>query len=204
MGIKSSIALYKGIVAAGFSLVKDRSVESHDGLCWNATLKHGQTEILQASNGGYGGPDEVHILLSAEDQKQGALKPFIDKLYGVSEVADSIRRQEIDSVNFRREHDIGEGTDFDAEIEAIKIAPLKRDEETIAGVIADFADAKKAVASLKRAVKTKICWIEKGPEADSDSYTHVKMADNPENRAAVMKRYGATIDVLIADLLQGL
>ncbi|MCB4350140.1 hypothetical protein LA345_40820 (plasmid) [Burkholderia vietnamiensis] len=210
MNIKASIALYKGITAAGFRLSKDQSMETRNGICWSTILVLGKTQIFEASNEGRGGADQIRVLLAGDtlDQRVVAMRPFVDKLYAVPEVATFIRTRVTEHLEFSRQckspNDIGR--DFAAEIEAAKVGPLPRDEETIASVAGAIADAKKTVSVLKRAARGKICWLEKQttPGAQDDGYISVKAEDNPANRAAVMKMHGEKIDVFINDLIAGL
>lgn len=206
MGIKASIAMYKAVLAAGFKLVNVEQMEVHDGLCWRSTLAHGKTKILEASNGGYGGMDEVSYLINPGSIREGreAAQPFIDKLYALPEVEAFIRAEMVELLNISKKYSDDQSRDFDAEIEATKTASLSRDDETIARIVGQLSDTRSIVSRLKRAEKTRLSWIEKSPEGDSDNTVGIKGGDTPANRAAVMKRYGDTIDVFVADLIQGL
>lgn len=201
MGIKSSISLYKAFLAAGFSLAKLRSVSTHDGACWTATLKKGKVEILRVSNGGYGGPDELESLLTNKEE----LARYVSELYAVPEIAEVARDHAIFLLELGKKYpNEGETRDFDAEIEAAKSAPVAPNDTLTEVVIGRLTDEKNTVDRLKRAAKTKILMLEKCEAGDSDSYVEFRAPPTAQNRADVNKRYAATLDVIINDLIDGL
>ncbi|MFC5550337.1 hypothetical protein [Massilia aerilata] len=196
--LKQDIALVLAFAAAGFKLTDSKSVETHDGAAWHATLTHGRTKIVTVSNGGFGGPDESQFHATTEAAK-AADKASLEKLFAVPEVAEAVRGHML--FNLDLEHQYNKVSDSDyhaakADIAARVPVPTADNIEFLVGRIADVT---KAVNSFKRAIKTKLLVVFEGGDEKCEYITY-KLADTPANRERVRAHEKRKIDYFIADL----
>jgi len=197
--IKQDIAFFVAIAAAGFKLTDSKSVNTHDGAAWHATLTHGRTKIVTVSNGGHGGPDQSDFHATTPAGK-AADKVSLETLFAVPEVAAAVRGHMLFNLDLEKQYSKVEGFDYpaaEAEI-AARVPDVTEDNvEFLVGRIADIAGI---VNSYKRAIKTKLLVVFEGGDAKGEYVTY-KLTDTPANRDRVRQHEkNRTIDYFIADL----
>lgn len=196
--LKQDIAFVLAIAAAGFKLTDSKSVDTHDGPAWHATLTHGRTKIVTVSNGGHGGPDQSRFHATTPAGK-AADKASLETLFVVPEVAAAVRGHML--FNLGLEQQYNKVSDFDyaaaeADIAARVPAPTEDNVEFLVGRIADIAGT---VNSFKRAIKTKLLVVFEGGDQKGEYVTY-KLTDTPANRERVRAHEKRKIDYFIADL----
>lgn len=225
MNLKNDVALFRAVVAAGFSLSNVQSVATDDGCCWSTVLCFQKKKVLRASNGGFGGPDEICQLVK-EGSPFRDLEPaadYVDKLMDLPVVADFVRNYEVEmeqstwqyAVNrVHAERTDAGGTQTVEEIraelelasktkvETLLKSPAQRDPETVAMVIGALTDIRQEIARMKRTCKTKLAWFKKGTSCTQ--YVSIAYPDTPANRLRVEAKYGAEMDGYVNDLIAGL
>jgi hypothetical protein len=225
MSIKKDVEMFRDVMAAGFSLSNVQSVNTDDGSCWSTVLVCDKRKILRASNGGFGGPDEIQQLVT-KDRGFRDLSPAaaqIDRLMAVPSVAAFVKNYDIEleegcwhyaveRVHKEREQAGGTQTieqvraELEAEskkkVEAIKSSPAKRDDETVAMVIGALTDTRSEIQRMKRTCKTKLAWFKKG--SGGSEYVSLSIPDSPANRARAESKYLAEMDGYVNDLVMGL
>jgi hypothetical protein len=212
-------------MAAGFSLSNVESVNTDDGTCWSTVLCCDKKKVLRASNGGYGGPDEIEQLVSKEGRLRDLTPaaPYIDRLMAIASVAEYVRNYEIDieqgcwhyaveRVHKERAEAGGSQTveqvreelevESKKKVESIKSSPPSRDDETVAMVIGALTDIRSEIARMKRTCKTKLAWFKKG--TGGAEYVSVNIPDSTVNRARAEKQYAAQMDGYVNDLVMAL
>ncbi|MCU6502271.1 hypothetical protein LPN04_31200 [Rugamonas sp. A1-17] len=202
MSIKSDIKWLRAFTLAGFSLANSQSMAAHDGLCWSAALAYGRTKIVTASNGGYGGPDELDFF---EDKKlpRTALVEILEKFRNLPPVVEFARGQEIESMGFRKEFNKLTEAQYEIEKAEINSAAPSIDNEVIAAVIGRMADIVTIEKKLKRQCSKWVCVVTKSDE-HSDSYFTHKVQDTPFAREKIKNEiYKDDFGYFIADLLDG-
>ena len=223
--LKRDLALYRAVLAAGFGLANVQSMEGRDGYCWSTVLTFGKKKILRASNGGFGGPDEIEQMIDTKGSFRdlSAAREFVEKLMSIPEVVANVRDYEISleegcwhyAVDRVHKERIAAGSteteeqtrevlklESQAKVASLKNDPLKYDDETVARIISALSDIRSVIAKMRRTCKTSIAWFKKG--TSDGSYVHIKCADTPENRTKIEGRYGADIDGYVADAIAGL
>lgn len=223
--LKKDVALYRAVLAAGFGLSNVESVNTDDGACWSTVLTFEKKKVLRASNGGFGGPDEIEQLLDkgARMRDLSAAKSIIEKLMAIPEVAANIREYEIElevdtweyAVERTNKERVAAGSSETIEetradlkkrseekVETLRSGPLQYDDETVARIIGALSDTRSNVSKMKRVCKTSIAWFKKG--TSDGSYVSVKAVDTPATRARLEAKYGHEMDGYIADLIAGL
>lgn len=225
MSIKSDVAMYRDVMAAGFSLSNVQSINTNDGTCWSTVLCYEKKKVLRASNGGFGGPDEIEQLVSLHERRRDLSQatPYVDRLMAIASVAEFVKNQEIELEegcwHYAVDRVHKEGADAGGtqtveqvrqeleieskkKVETIRNSPPPRDEETVAMVIGALTDIRAEIMRMKRTCKTKIAWFPKGK--GGSEYVSVNLPDTPANRARVESRYAAEMDGYVNDLVQGL
>jgi hypothetical protein len=223
--LKKDLAMYCAVLAAGFGLSNIESVATHDGSCWSTVLTFEKKKVLRASNGGFGGPDEIEQLIDKEGRMRdlAVAKPIIDKLMSIPEVASNVRDFEIDlevgtwhyaverthsarvaaggaeTLEQTRESLKGES---DGKVEQLQNGPLRYNDETVARIVGALTDIRSNVTKMRRVCKTGVAWFKKG--AVDGTFVTVKVADSAAARARLEVRYGAEMDGYIADAIAGL
>ena len=225
MNMKNDVAMYRDVMGAGFALSKVQSVATDDGSCWSTVLTCDKRKVLRASNGGFGGPDEIEQLVSKEGRFRDLTPaaPYIDRLMAVASVAQFVKNYDIEMeescwhyaverVHKERAEAGGNQTveqvreelelDSKKKVEAIKNSPPKRDDETVAMVIGALTDIRSEIQRMKRTCKTKIAWFKKG--TGGSEYVSVNIPDSPANRARAEKQYLPEMEGYVNDLVMGL
>lgn len=201
MGIKNNVLRLAAFHAAGFCLSGAKSIGTDDGYCWEATLCRGKRKLVTVSNGGYGGPDEVVIHVDAKNS-DASIKADLAILYAAPVCVNFVRDHNIEMsrIDLRLERCTQE--QFEATKARILAELPEMTEDALCMMVDDLRATKEEIARIKRQLKGKIAWLEKGKE-DGDSYVSIKMEDTLANRKAIMEKYGQTIGVFLADLLVG-
>lgn len=200
MSIRSDIKWLRQLTQAGFTLTNSKSIAARDGLCWSAALAYGRTKIVTASNGGYGGPDELDYF---EDKKlpRTALVAMLEKFRNLPAVVEFAREQELQSLEFRKEFNTLTAAQFEAEKGQIIAAVPRIDDEIIAAAIASMADIVTIEKKLKRECSKFVCVVAK---SDEHSYFKHQVQDTPFAREEIKsKLYKDNFGYFIADLLDG-
>lgn len=199
--LKSDIALVLAVAAAGFKLVDSKSVDTHDGACWHATLAHGRTKIVTVSDGGHGGGTESRYH-AANAAAKAVDQASLEKLFAIPEVTAVVRSDLMYSLDLKKEFEReAKMTDADyaaaqADIEAGVPVPT---DESIENLIDKLAQATKFVEKIKRAMKTKLVFVFEGDDAKG-AYVSCAIPDTPANRDRLRKEQKRTIDYFMADL----
>lgn len=199
------IALYKAVLAAGFSLGPMKTFETSDGGAWSTTLLIGKKVIIEARNDGHGGPDDVRAPYGQTPEQSEAFraeaKKAREKLIAMPEIQAFLHDFQIDVISYGNKPQ----AELDAEIAKIKAEPAKDTDDHMGNVIATLAETKKEIARLKRAAAKKLMWAKKDHEFGM--YTTVSCADTPANREAAKKKWPESfVDFqgFLPDLLAGL
>lgn len=197
--IKQDIALVLAIAEAGFKLTDSKSVDTHDGAAWRATLNRGRTKIVTVSNGGHGGPDQSHFHASTEGSKAADMAS-LEKLFAVPEVAVAVRGHMLFSLDLEKQYSKVEGFDYASAEADIAARVPEVTEDNVEFLVGRIADISGTVSSFKRATKTKLLVVFKGGD-EKGEYVTYKCADTPANRERVkLHEKKREIDYFIADL----
>jgi hypothetical protein len=179
-------ALYRAVVAAGFGLGAMKTMSARDGVAWSATLLIGKKVVIEASNGGFGGPDEVDVPFGKTAELTAAAREQAKQarttLMALPEVQQFLQDFEISVISYGKKPK----EEFEAEVAKIRASTLADTDERMGNLIATLAETKKLVAKAKRDASTKLVWAEKGH--DFGTSTSVKVADTPANREMAMKK----------------
>jgi hypothetical protein len=202
VGIKSSLALLAAVQAAGFTITKDKAIDTHDGYAWHATLNFGKKPIVTVSNGGYGGPDEFDYHVDRQ-QVDALLQPF----YAIEPVKNEVRDHlfGVETIHFDPATATPEQkAEHEKKRAEFMVRPVQFKEGDLGNIIDALRHAKEIAKDLKRQAKTHILVLKKD-QLENGSYTKWKVLDTPENRENILKAAGGgEIDCFIADLLVGL
>lgn len=197
--LKRDIALVLTFTAAGFKLTNSKSVTTHDGACWQATLAHGRTKIVTVSNGGFGGPDETHFHANSDVSKT-ADKVSLEALFAIPEITTAVRTHMLFNLELQRRYDKLCESVYDigkADIESRIPAPTN---DNLEFLVARIADVIKTVNSFKKATATKLLVVFEGGD-EKGEYVTYKLADTQANRERVAAHEkNRKIDYFIADL----
>lgn len=197
--LKRDIALVLAFTNAGFKLTNSKSVTTHDGACWQATLAHGRTKIVTVSNGGFGGPDETQFHANSEASK-AVDSESIETLFAVPEISAAVRAHMLDNLELQRQYDRLCESVYDigkTDIESRVPAPTN---DNLEFLIARIADVIKMVTSFKKATQTKLLVVFEGGD-EKGEYVTYKLTDTPANREHVKAHeMSRKIDYFIADL----
>jgi hypothetical protein len=197
--LKQDVAFIQAFSAAGFKLTHSKSVVTHDGPAWHATLAHGRTKIVTVSNGGHGGPDESFFHATTEAGK-AVDKASLVKLFAVPEIAAAVRGHMLFDLGLEQQYGKVEGRDYQAaqaDITAGLPLPTVDNVEFLVGRIADISGM---VNTFKRAIKTKLLVVFEGGD-DKGEYVTYKCTDTPANREQLKAHEKhRKIDYFLADL----
>jgi hypothetical protein len=197
--LKQDIAFFLAIAAAGFKLTDSKSVDTHDGAAWHATLTHGRTKIVTVSNGGHGGPDQSYFHATT-DAAKAADRASLEKLFALPEVATAVRGHMLYDLELGQQFNKVSEADYvagQADIAARVPVPTEDNIEFLVGRIADISGT---VNSFKRSIKTKLLVVFEGGDEKGEYMTY-KLADTPANRERLKQHEkNRKIDYFIADL----
>jgi hypothetical protein len=196
--LKQDIAFSLAVAAAAFKLSDSKSIDTHDGPAWHATLTHIRTKIVTVSNGGHGGPDDSYFRATTAAGK-AADKASLEKLFAVPEVAAAVRSHMLFHLDLEHKYNKLSDVDYEkakANIAAQVPAPT---EDNVAFLVGRIADINGIVSALKRATKTKLLVVFEGGN-EKNEYATYKLTDTPANRERVKAHEERKIDFFIADL----
>jgi len=196
--LKQDIAFFLAIAAASFKLTNSKSVDTHDGAAWHATLTHGRTKIVTVSNGGHGGPDQSYFHATT-DAAKAADKASLESLFALPNVATAVRGHMLYKLELGQQFNKASEADYvagQADIAAHVPVPT---EDNIKFLVGRIADIEGMISKLKRAMKTKLLVIYEGDDTKG-AYTEFKLSDTPHNRERVRLNAKRKIDYYIADL----
>lgn len=199
MSIKSDNHWLRAIADAGYGLTNSKAVSARDGLCWHAILTHGRIKVVTASNGGYGGPDELDM---CTDQKASpaALVELLEQFKRLPQFLDYARDMELEGLNLRRQFERITDVEFEEESAKIRSTVPRVNDDTVAAVIGRMADISTFEKKAKRDCMTKICVVTNVADQAHTYFAH-KAEDNPVNRATVKAFYKDRFGYFLADLL---
>lgn len=200
MSLKTQLTSLREINAAAFKLVGSKSINTHDGACWEATLAFGTQKLVRVSNGGYGGPDETHLLATPKLPIE-VIRKQIATFFAIPAVQRLIKASLIEMEGYSLEFKTITQDEFDAKKAAILANDVAVSNEGIELAVQAMADLHQSLASIKRKLKTSICYVKKGGDEKGEWYS-CKAIDTPDNRAYIQKRYD--VDYFLADLVAGL
>ena len=199
MGIIKDIKWINAINRTGFKITGAKTFGTADGYAFEATLAKGATKLAVVSNGGYGGPDMVH-LCDGPKMSVPAIKAVLAEFFALPEVVSYCQDHEMSL----QEMLLGDNRISQIEFEQKKAEILAKkpnvSEEMLGYVVDDMRANSEFVSKLKRKAKTHVMWVEKGKES-GPNYVSVKLPDTPENRARIEQKYKATMGPYISDLL---
>lgn len=204
MSLKKTFALIRAVQAAGFKLVDSKSIGTHDGSCWEATLAQGKTKLVKVHNGGYGGPDETYFLEN-QTLSMTSIKAALNQLFAIAEVERVVRDHQITLKGYDLKYQHITQEQFDAYKAEIEATPVTTSEEAIEAVVNELADGYDSLKRIKRQLKTKILFTQVDQSESGtavDSWYAVTAPDTPANRETLRKRH--KIDCFLADLVDGL
>lgn len=200
MSLKNQLTSLAEIKAAGFKLVGSKSIPTGDGACWEATLAFGTQKLVRVSNGGYGGPDET-VVLATPKLPAEAIRKHIATFFAIPAVQRLLKDSQIEMEGYSLEFKTITQAEFDTKKAAILANDVPVSNEGIEMAVQAMADIHESLASIKRKLKTTICYVKKGGDAKGEWYC-CKAADTPDNRAYIQKR--DDVDYFLADLVAGL
>lgn len=198
MNLKITLEALISIRVAGFTLTKSNSIGTDDGSCWNATLTWDKQPLVEVSNGGYGGPDDVRYAVGANlpDSTVGQL---LAKFRALPAVQQHVKEYKIDFARLCQKIDKLSEEELAKKIEQIADSTVDVSEEDLGMVVGWMADVYQTVKSMKRQVKSKVIVI----EADDveGNYVMYKAADTPANREKIKGLHTKPIASFAADLI---
>lgn len=200
MSLKNQFDSLREIKAAGFKIVNSKSIPTDDGACWEATLALGTQKLVRAMDGGYGGDVEIDILATPKlsvDTIRSRLKTFI----ALPPVQTLLKASLIEYEGYSLEFKTITQAEFDAKKAEILARDVTLDNQAIELAIQSLADSHQSLASIKRKLKTCICFVKQGND-EKGEWHWVKAPDTPANREVLRKR--DNIDYFLADLVAGL
>lgn len=198
--LKRDIALLAAIAAAGFKLTDSKSIETHDGPAWHATLTQGRVKLVTVSNGGDGGDDES-LFHAATPAERATATASLKLLFAIPAVADTVRSHLHFNLDLKKQFPEDEVIDFAAAEAAIEANVPEPTEDNIEFLVGRIADVTESIKPLKRTIKTKLLIVFEGGD-EKWSYVEYRCADTPANRQLVKDHEKARkIDYFVADLV---
>jgi len=196
--LKQDTAFILAIVAACFKLTDSKSVDTHDGPAWHATLTHGRTKIVTVSNGGHGGPDQSYFHATT-DAGKAADNESLKKLFAIPEVAAAVRSHMLFGLGLEQQYNEVAEFDYAAAQTDIAVRVPAPTEDNVEFLVGRIADITGTVNSLKRAIKTKLLVVFEGGDKTGE-YVSYKLTDTPANRERVQAHEKRKIDYFVSDL----
>jgi hypothetical protein len=200
MSLKEAFNHARAIKEAGFKIVTSKSVDTDDGACWEATLAHGTQKLVRASNGGFGGPDEIEYLNSPK-LSIAAIGERLSVFFAIPEAQAMLKHAKVVGLGFSLEFGTIIPAEFEAEKAKILANPVARTDDTVIEAIMAMCATNDVLKTAKRDVKSKLCAMLEGDDANETWHTW-KGADTPANRAKVQAHN--KVDCFLADLIAGL
>jgi hypothetical protein len=200
MSIKKAFNNARAIKAAGFKIVGRKSVNTDDGVCWEATLACGPQKLVHASNGGYGGDTEMRYLESPK-LPLAAIRYHLGVLLALPEAQEMLKDALVVGLGFSLEFGTITQAEFDVKKAETLANPVAINDETVVDAIMAMCATNDLLKVAKRDVKAKLCVMLEGDDAKETWHTW-KSPDTPENRAKVQAHN--KVDCFLADLIAGL
>lgn len=200
MSLKKAFNIARAIKAAGFKIVGSRSINTDDGVCWEATLACGAQKLAHASNGGFGGEDEIRYLPSPKadlQQIRKRLQQFVD----IPEAQEMLKHALIVGEGYSLEFGTITQAQFDAKKAEILASAVQLNDETVISAIMAMCATNDVLKVAKRDVKAKLCAMLEGDDA-KETWRTWKAPDTPQNRASIQAHN--KVDCFLADLIHGL
>lgn len=198
MTLKKDIQLATAVATAGFKLTNCKSISTHDGACWEATLARGAQKLVHVWNGGYGGPDELRYHTDVRNSP-AEIKQSLAVLMALPEVREIINDHHISMLAIDLEMERCTNDEFEQQKASILAGPVIMDDEAVEITTAHLADVKDTVAKLRRNLKTRIVWVSVEGEHTGEILS-VKAADTAANREFLVRRE-QPIAYFVADVL---
>lgn len=200
MSLKKAFNIARAIKAAGFKIVGSKSINTDDGVCWEATLACGAQKLAHASNGGFGGEDEIRYLPSPKadlQQIRKRLQQFVD----IPEAQEMLKHALIVGEGYSLEFGTITQAQFDAKKAEILASAVQLNDETVISAIMAMCATNDVLKVAKRDVKAKLCAMLEGDDA-KETWRTWKAPDTPQNRASIQAHN--KVDCFLADLIHGL
>ena len=198
MNLKTTLEAIISIRVAGFTLTNSKSIGTDDGSCWHATLTSGKQPLVEVSNGGYGGPDDLRYAAGA-NQPNSPVGKLLANFKALPAVQENVKQIKIDHARMCQATDKLSDEELAKQIEEIAGSTVEVSEEDLGMVVGWMADVYQTVKSMKRQVKSKVIII----EADNfdGSYVSYKAADTPAIREKIKGIHKKPIACFAADLI---
>lgn len=200
MSLKKAFNIARAIKAAGFKIEGSKSINTDDGVCWEATLAYGTQKLVHASNGGHGADDEIRYL-DTPKLTLSTIRTHLRTLFDLQEAQEMLKHALIVGEGYSLEFGTIDKVEFEAKkAEILANSVLLTDETVIAAIMAMCA-TNDVVKEAKRDVKSKLCAMLEGDDANETWHTW-KWPDTPEKRALIQAH--KTVDCFLVDLIVGL
>lgn len=200
MSLKRAFNIARAINAAGFKIVGSKSVNTHDGACWEATLAFGTQKLAHASNGGFGGDNEIRYLETPK-LSAAAIRGHLDKFFALPEAQEMLKDALVVGLGFSLEFGTITQAEFDAKKPEILATTVTISDESVCDAIMAMCATNDVLKVAKRDVKSKLCAMLEGDDAKETWHTW-KAPDKPDTRAKVQAHN--KVDCFLADLIAGL
>lgn len=200
MSLKKAFHIDRAIKAAGFKIVGSKSINTDDGVCWEATLAYGTLKLAKASNGGFGGEDEIGYLQSPKADLQ-QIRKHLQQFVDIPEAQEMLKHALIVGEGYSLEFGTITQAQFDAKKAEILANAVQLNDETVIAAIMAMCATNDVLKVAKRDVKTKLCAMLEGDDAKETWHTW-KAPDTPQYRASVQAHN--KVDCFLADLIHGL
>ncbi|CAN7631865.1 hypothetical protein [Massilia sp. LjRoot122] len=200
MSLKKAFNIARAIKAAGFKIVGSRSIGTDDGACWEATLAYGTQKLAHASNGGFGGDDEIRYLQSPKADLQ-QIRKQLELFFAIPEAQDMLKDALIVGEGYSLQFGSITQAQFNAKKAEILANPVQLNDETVIAAIMAMCATNDVLKVAKRDVKSKLSAMLEGDDAKETWHTW-KGLDTPANRASVQAHH--KVDCFLADLIDGL
>lgn len=163
--ILQSISDVQDFKKAGLAFSGSQFCETDDGGAWRFTLKRGKTKVLEASNGGYGGPSELTVF------SQSDLKWLVEESGLLQKKLERWNRQD---------------TQIDGQPLLSKAELTNPKEELIADALSEFDADFQLLKSLSQKAKKAILIIT--PDCKGTEFFQIKAEPTKENLAKAMAK----------------
>lgn len=200
MSLKKTFNIARAIQAAGFKIVGSKSIGTHDGVCWEATLAYGTQKLVHASNGGFGGDNEIRYLETPK-LSAASIRGHLETFFALPEVQEMLKDALVVGLGFSLEFGSITQAKFDAKKPEILATAVTINDESVGDAIMAMCATNDVLKVAKRDVKTKLCAMLEGDDAKETWHTW-KAPDTPDTRVKVQAHN--KVDCFLADLIVGL
>lgn len=195
-----NLAMYRAVLAAGFTVSPLKSMAARDGDHWEAILSLSGVKLIVASNDGNGGPNWISPFKF--DTPAQTPTDAMAKLLALPEVKTFMLAFDVAVISYEPDP-----AKLSAEIaELLAKNEVSTDDDAIGQVIRALAEIRKELPKLKKKATVGTHWV--GAGADFGNYHSVpSVLDTPENRPKCMAKWPAEFkdfQGFLPDLIAGL